>query len=78
MQQWRFNSWPDGHYSHVTITLSSEEYGETLLQLVQTKIPLVDKFGNADVPKHVEDGWNREFWARIAQFCGYSLLKEDD
>lgn len=38
VQKWRFSSWPQGHYSTVTMELQ-EENGEVKLTLTQTNIP---------------------------------------
>eukprot|EP01125_Pyxidicula_operculata_P022597 TRINITY_DN938_c0_g1_i4.p1 TRINITY_DN938_c0_g1~~TRINITY_DN938_c0_g1_i4.p1 ORF type:complete len:205 (-),score=52.04 TRINITY_DN938_c0_g1_i4:182-796(-) len=67
VQKWRFNSWPENHYS--TVTLSFESAGDrTNLNLVQTGIPSSDY-------DRTREGWETFFWRRIRGLFnwGYEL-----
>ena len=71
VQKWRFNSWPDDHYSVVTITFREPEPGNCFVDLVQTNVPESDKFGNGTVMDTTENGWKNLIFARIRQVFGY-------
>lgn len=61
--RWRMKTWPDEHYSVVTIEL--EEADDcTRLTLKQTGIPA----GEVDRTK---EGWQLNFWQRIKQAFGF-------
>jgi len=64
VQKWRFATWPEGHFSTVTISLNEEETGTTILNLVQTGVP----YDDAD---RTEQGWKNYFWERIKMVFGY-------
>jgi len=66
VQKWRFSSWPEGHYSTVTITLEAKE-GKTALHLLHTGIPEDDK-------EHTEGGWRDNYWRRIKGMFGYGSM----
>ncbi len=38
VQDWRFKSWPEGHYSRVTINIEKEE-DSTKVTVTQTGVP---------------------------------------
>lgn len=71
MMKWRFNSWSDGQYSTVVISLSSPESGVTILKLTHTNLPEEDKFGNATVVETTERGWRELIFHRIKVIFGY-------
>ncbi|KAJ3213981.1 hypothetical protein HDU67_002240 [Dinochytrium kinnereticum] len=62
VQTWRLRSWPQGHFSKVTIDF--EELSEsTILHLSQTEVPVGEKdslIGN----------WNNYYWDAIKRFYG--------
>ena len=64
--KWRFNSWPEGKYSNVVITLaeSDEADDETELNLVQTDIEQRDVF-------RTESGWKQIYFERMKKMFGY-------
>jgi len=66
VQKWRFNKWPQGHYSTVTISFE-ESGGKTHLTLTQTGVPEDDK-------EHTESGWDTNFWSRIKGIFGYGAM----
>jgi len=66
VQRWRFNNWPAGHYSLVTIELQ-EKNGKTHLTLNQTGVPASDK-------DHTEQGWSANFWSRIKGIFGFGAV----
>lgn len=61
--KWRFESWPPGHVSTVTLALKEKE-DSTELQLTQTGVP------NADLEK-TKEGWKRHYWEAIKQTFGF-------
>lgn len=63
VQKWRLKSWPEGHYSEVTIELDSNG-DTTTMNLTQKNVP-EKEFDNT------QDGWSRHYWARIKQIFGY-------
>jgi len=63
VQKWRFNSWPEKHYSQVTLTF--EPSGDkTILHLSQTGVPVTDF-------ERTRDGWESYFWKRIKGLFGW-------
>ena len=71
VQKWRFRSWPDEHYSVVTITFREPEPGNCFVDLVQTNVPECDKFGNETVMDTTENGWKNLIFGRIRQVFGF-------
>jgi len=64
VQKWRFKTWPENQYSHVTF--SFEDQGDsTLLTLTQKDIPSSDY-------ERTCDGWETFFWQRIRGLFGWS------
>jgi activator of HSP90 ATPase len=57
VQKWRFQTWPENHYSTVTWNFS-EDRGGTLITLTQTDIPSSDY-------ERTRNGWERYFWQGI-------------
>jgi activator of HSP90 ATPase len=55
--KWRMRGWPAQCYSHVKISLDSEEEGECDLTLTQSGIPLVDRTGSSGTVEAVKNGW---------------------
>jgi len=66
VQKWRFSSWPEGHYSTVTIDLEDNK-GKTGVTLQQTNVPEKDK-------ERTEGGWKDNFFRRIKGIFGYGGL----
>jgi len=62
VQKWRFNTWPEGHYSNVNIELQAKE-GKTILRLTQEGVP-------ADEGERTEEGWRRNIWGRAKMMFG--------
>ena len=56
-------SWPDEHYSSVTIDLEEKD-GETILTLKQTGVP-------EKAVESTREGWRVNFWERIKQVFGF-------
>ena len=54
VQSWRYNDWPDGHYSTATFTFDETEKG-TRLVFIQTDVP-EDKF------EDIKQGWKDYYW----------------
>jgi len=66
VQKWRFNTWPEGHYSTVTITLEEKD-GKTVCKLTQAGVPREDR-------ERTERGWASNFWSRIKGVFGFGSL----
>jgi activator of HSP90 ATPase len=71
LQQWRFANWPEGVSSTLRIELSEPEHGTTVVQLVQTGVPVADKFGNEHVVETTTTGWTQNFFERIRKVFGW-------
>ncbi|XP_050406800.2 activator of 90 kDa heat shock protein ATPase homolog 1 isoform X2 [Patella vulgata] len=65
VKKWRVKSWPDEHYSTVTIELTEKE-DCTDLHIQQVGIP------DADYDRTVQ-GWQNHFWERIKQAFGFGV-----
>jgi len=63
-QKWRFRSWPEGHFSNLSIEFQ-DEGGSTKLILVQTDVPSNDY-------DRTRGGWEEYFWIRIRGICGWN------
>ncbi|CAD5124278.1 DgyrCDS12571 [Dimorphilus gyrociliatus] len=63
VMKWRFQSWPDAHYSTVSIYLKQKDDG-TELQLTQTGVPKEDY-------ERTVDGWKNYYWRPIMQAFGF-------
>ena len=61
--RWRMKSWPDEHYSNVTIELE-EKADETILSLKQTGVPEREL-------DRTREGWKVNFWDRMKQIFGF-------
>ncbi|KAL8583541.1 hypothetical protein ACOMHN_054857 [Nucella lapillus] len=55
--RWRMKSWPEEHYSIVTIDLVEKE-GDTVLSMKQTGVPQQER-------DRTQEGWKVNFWERI-------------
>lgn len=64
--RWRFKTWPDGHYSNVTLELEQKPDG-TELRLKQTEIPA----NNFD---QTQEGWQNYYWKSIKQTFGFGAF----
>lgn len=69
VQKWRFNSWPEKHYSHVTLTFEPSS-DSTVLTLTQTDVPASDY-------ERTRDGWEVFFWRRIKSLFGWEYKIKD-
>ena len=65
-QKWRFKSWPEGHYSDVTLSISEKE-DHTLVCLKQTGIPASDF-------ERTERGWKQMYFHAIKQTFGFGSI----
>jgi len=63
VQKWRFSSWPEGHYSTVTMTLEEKD-SKTVLKLVHEGVP------DGEI-EQTKSGWSSNFWSRIKGVFGY-------
>ncbi|EDV21749.1 Activator of 90 kDa heat shock protein ATPase-like protein 1 [Trichoplax sp. H2] len=63
VQTWRFKSWPEGHFSKVTISITQED-DCTKLNLVQSGIPATDI-------DRTREGWKRYYWQSMKDTFGY-------
>jgi len=63
VQKWRFNTWPEGHFSNVNIELTEKE-GKTILRLTQEGVP-------SDEGERTEEGWKRNIWGRAKMMFGF-------
>lgn len=61
-QKWRFNTWPAGHFSDVTITFE-QDGGNTKLRLEQAGVPLEEK-------ERTEKGWRAMIFERLKMVLG--------
>jgi len=66
VEKWRLNSWPEGHYSTVTITLRQTS-SATTLTMNQTEVPI----GEED---RTLNNWRGYYWNSIKQTFGYGAL----
>jgi len=66
VQKWRFSSWPEGHYSIVTLVLDEKD-GKTICKLTQAGVPVEDR-------ERTEKGWPTNFWTRIKGIFGYGSI----
>mmetsp|Transcript_9108 Transcript_9108/g.17735 ORF Transcript_9108/g.17735 Transcript_9108/m.17735 type:complete len:327 (-) Transcript_9108:228-1208(-) len=78
VKKWRFKEWPDDCFSTVTISITSPEYGVTVLTLKQTGVPMHDKYRNRDVPQKVKKGWKNFFWDRIHKVVGFAKVDKKE
>jgi activator of HSP90 ATPase len=62
-QTWRFNTWTDGHFSDVVITISPKG-SETSLRLVQTNVPVHDA-------ERTRSGWHDLYFQRMKMILGF-------
>src|SRR5690606_21637540 len=62
-QSWRFKSWPDDHYSEVTIKIV-EQADDTLVVMDQTGIPISDF-------ERTENGWRRFYFDSMKRTFGF-------
>lgn len=64
VQKWRFNTWPENHFSTVTLSFE-EQVGKTQITLKQTGVPSSDY-------DRTKSGWEQFFWLRIRGLFGWS------
>lgn len=65
VQKWRFQSWPEGHFSKVDMKFSAAGSG-TLLTLKHSAIP-------SDDFDRTRAGWRTNFWERIRLVFGFNF-----
>lgn len=63
VQKWRFNSWPENHFSQLTLDFGDKS-GKTLLTLTQQGIPSSDF-------ERTREGWENYFWRRISSLFSW-------
>lgn len=63
--RWRYKTWPDEHYSDVTIKLDEKE-DCTELSLTQTGVPESDH-------ERTRQGWRDHYWEAIKQTFGFGV-----
>ncbi|XP_078440906.1 aha1 domain-containing protein [Wolffia australiana] len=73
LQKWRFASWPDGVHSTVRMTFDEPETGVTIVKLIQTNVPLEDRYGNATVVENTERGWRDLIFHKIRAVFGFGV-----
>lgn len=61
--KWRFKSWPEEHYSKVTINLT-QKADATELSLIQTGVPEKEF-------ERTKEGWKMYYWQSIKQTFGF-------
>lgn len=64
VQKWRFQSWPEGHFSTVTWDFQADG-DKTQLILTQTDIPASDF-------ERTKQGWEEFFWKRVRGLFGWN------
>ncbi|KAK4281799.1 hypothetical protein QN277_013251 [Acacia crassicarpa] len=73
VQQWRFESWPDGLQSLVRLVFEETEPGVTIIKLTHTDVPTQDRYGNATVVENTERGWRELIFQRIKTVFGFGM-----
>jgi len=63
-QNWRFNSWPENHFSNVKLEFI-DQGSSCKLTLTQTGVPSNDF-------DRTKSGWEEYFWIRIRGICGWN------
>lgn len=63
---WRFKTWPQGHYSCVSIELK-QMAASTQLNLVQSGVPVGEK-------QSTQDNWNGYYWNSIKRTFGFGSM----
>lgn len=63
VKRWRLKTWPDAHFSEVTLEFKESD-GRTVLKLKQTGVP------SKEYDKTIE-GWKVNYWQRIKQVFGF-------
>jgi len=66
VQKWRYKTWPEAHYSTVTILLT-DKGDSTDLRLTQKGIP------SSEV-ETTKEGWQRHFWEAIKRTFGFGAF----
>jgi len=64
--KWRFKTWPEEHYSVVTIELTQQNDGTTL-KLAQKEVPVNEL-------EKTREGWKNYYWRAIKQTFGYGAM----
>jgi activator of HSP90 ATPase len=70
---WRFQDWPDGCVSLVTLDLSEPDAGTTVVALTQTGVPTADRTGAPGTVDRMESGWRDMVFDRIRRVFGYGV-----
>jgi len=66
VQKWRFQTWPENHFSNVTFAFEQQGSSSTILTLTQLDIPSSDF-------ERTTRGWETFFWQRIRGLFGWSF-----
>lgn len=61
--RWRMRSWPEEHYSNVTIILTDLD-GSTHMEMTQTGVPQSEY-------ERTLNGWKERYWQSIRQTFGF-------
>lgn len=64
--RWRFSSWPQDHFSDVTLDLNQKE-DCTQLTLTQVGVP------QSEVDR-TRDGWQRHYWDSLKRTFGFGAI----
>lgn len=73
VMKWRFNTWEDGCFSKVELSIDEPEPGNTIVRLKQSGIPIADKYGNEGTVDITERGWQGQVFQRIRSVFGYGV-----
>ena len=66
VQRWHLKTWPDAHFSDVTLEFLEKD-GDTILKFKQTGIPS-SEFGRT------QEFWKVNYWQRIKQTFGFGSI----
>lgn len=64
VQSWRDESWPENHYSQITIEFHAHDNNQTKLVFTQTGIP-------AENVKDIEEGWEDYYWKPMKKYFSF-------
>lgn len=74
---WRMKDWPEQCYSTVDISLTPDGTGVCTLNLKQSGIPLLDKFGNRGTDDATKNGWKERILViGLSKIIGFGIRGE--